>query len=272
MKLIEMTWPEIAEAAPRTVAVLPLAAIEQHGLHLAVSTDTALITAIAEQVEAQLKSDIVLCPTQVYGSSHHHLGFNGTMSIGFETYIRVVIDLVESLLSAGFRRIVLLNGHGGNITPGRQALTMLSDRHDDTLQPNIALATYWEMDAPAYSGEPPMESGALSHACEYETSMMLHLYPERVHLDRVQTAQRTPKNGYIPWMIDEPYRGVTMSKRTHFVVSTGASGQPELAAPEKGAHLIGRAVAATTEFLDQFKTWPLMPDLRDEANQSKGDK
>ncbi|HVF09899.1 MAG TPA: creatininase family protein, partial [Abditibacteriaceae bacterium] len=240
----------------------------QHGLHLAVSTDTALVTAIAEQVEAALAGDIVLCPTQVYGSSHHHLGFKGTMSIGFETYIRVLVDLVESLLSAGFRRIVLLNGHGGNITPGRQALTMLSHSHDDTLQPNIALATYWEMDAPAFSGEPPMESGALSHACEYETSMMLHLYPERVHLDWIQAARRPPKNGYIPWQIDEPYRGVTMSKRTHFVASTGASGQPELATPEKGAHLISKAVAATTEFLHHFKTWPLMPDLRDETNTS----
>jgi len=264
MKLIEMTWPEIAEVAPRTVAVLPLAALEQHGFHLAVSTDTAIVTNIAERTEAALTNDIVLCPTQVYGSSHHHLGFQGTMSIGFETYIRVLVDLVDSLLSAGFRRIVLLNGHGGNITPGRQALTMLSDRHDDTLQPNIALATYWEMDAPAFAGEAPMESGALSHACEYESSMMLHLHPERVHLERIKLAARPPKNGYIAWHIDEPYRGVTMSKRTHFVTGTGASGQPQLAAAHKGEHLINRAVAATTEFLNQFKTWPLMPDLRDE--------
>ena len=70
----------------------------------------------------------------------------------------VLVDLVESLLSGGFRRIVVLNGHGGNITPGKQAMVMLSNRHDDALQPNIAFATYWELGGVAFKGQPPMET------------------------------------------------------------------------------------------------------------------
>src|SRR5690606_16845818 len=102
-----------------------------------------------------MQEDVVLCPALPFGSSHHHLAFPGTLSISHETYIRVLVDLVESLLQSGFLRIAILNGHGGNITPGKQALTMLSHRHDDSLRPNIALATYWELAGEAFRGAPP---------------------------------------------------------------------------------------------------------------------
>jgi creatinine amidohydrolase len=262
MKLMAMSSPQVKEAAERAVALLPIAAIEQHGPHLAVSTDTALVTAVAERAESQMVGDLVLCPTLPFGSSHHHLAFPGTLSISHETYIHVLVDLVESLLQSGFRRIVVLNGHGGNVTPGKQALTMLSHRHDDSLQPNIAFATYWELAGDAFHGAPPLETPALSHACEYETSMMLYLYPERVDLSQAQRAKRPKPNGYIGWEDDEPYRGVSMSKRTHFVSSTGASGRGDLATAAKGEHLVNAAVASLVEFLEQFKTWPLLEDLR----------
>src|SRR6266487_6414023 len=119
------------------VVLLPLGAIEQHGPHLAVSTDTDIVTEIALQAERQLHTDILLCPTLPFGSSHHHLSFGGTMSVSVTTYIQIIVELVESLLMNGFRRIVLLNGHGGNITPVKQALTILSNKYDTTLKPNI---------------------------------------------------------------------------------------------------------------------------------------
>jgi creatinine amidohydrolase len=185
------------------------------------------------------------------------------MSLAHETFTRVLIELVESLLQGGFQRIVLLNGHGGNITPAKQALSILSHRHDDTRQPNIALATYWELGGSAFAGEAPMESPALSHACEYETSMLLHLFPERVQMEHAQRATRPPKNAYIAWEDEQPYRGVAMSKRTHFISSRGSSGRPDLATVGKGAHLLQRASDALIEFLREFKSWPLMEDLRD---------
>jgi creatinine amidohydrolase len=262
MKLLAMSSPQIQEAASRTVALLPIAAIEQHGPHLAVSTDDALVTTVAERVESRMTDDLILCPTLPFGSSHHHFAFPGTLSISHETYIRVLVDLAESLLHSGFRRIVILNGHGGNITPGKQALAMLSHQHDDELRPNIALATYWELAGEVFQGAPPMETPALSHACEYETSMMLHLYPERVDLSQAARQKRPAANGYIGWEDDEPYRGVSMSKRTHFVSSTGASGRSDLATAAKGEHLLNAAVASLVEFLEQFKTWPLLEDLR----------
>ncbi len=104
---------------------------------------------------------ILLCPTLPFGSSHHHLHFGGTISITSSTYIQVVIELVESLIQNGFRRIVLLNGHGGNIIPVKQALTMLSYKLDNLHNINIVLATYWELAGNSFRGGPPMESPAL---------------------------------------------------------------------------------------------------------------
>lgn len=261
MKLVEMTSPQVRDVADSAVAILPLAAIEQHGAHLAVSTDTALVTSIAESAEAALREQVVLCPTLPFGSSHHHLAFAGTLSLSPQLYVTVVVELVESLLQSGFRRIVLLNGHGGNITPVRLALGVLSHKYDDSLRPNIALVTYWELGGAAFAGEAPMESPALSHACEYETSMMLHLFPERVRMAYAIRGASAEPNDYIGWEDDQPYRGVSMSKRTHFISDAGSSGRPDLATAAKGEHLYKTAVGATIQFLQDYQNWPAMPDL-----------
>jgi creatinine amidohydrolase len=169
--------------------------------------------------------------------------------------------MVECILKLGARKIVLLNGHGGNITPVRQALGMLSHKYDESLKPNIALITYWEVAGKIFAGESPMESPALSHACEYETSLILHLFPEKVVKDKIERANRPPKNGYIPWEDDEQYKGVSMVKQTEFISSNGCSGEPQLGTAEKGKHLFDHAVNSVVEFITSFKTWPLMESL-----------
>lgn len=253
--------PILREQIKSKVILFPLGAIEQHGPHLAVSTDTSLVTALAVEAERQRPEDVLLCPTLPFGYSHHHLALGGTISVSIETYTKFVVEMVESLIETGFRRIILLNGHGGNITPVKQALAVLSGKYDNTLNPNIALTTYWELGGKAFVGAPPMESLALSHACEYETSMMLHLFPEKVFSDQIERAKRPPSNGYIPWEDDEEYRGVTMVKKTQFISSNGSSGEPQLGTAQKGEHLITNAVEKLVQFIDEFKTWPFMEDL-----------
>ena len=243
------------------VIILPLGAIEQHGPHLSVSTDTDIISQIALHAEKQLADDVLFCPTLPFGSSHHHLSFGGTLSISITTYTQLVVELVESMLQSGFRRVVLLNGHGGNITPVKQALAILSHKYDANRTPNIALVTYWELAGKIFAGEPPMESPALSHACEYETSLMLHLFPDKVFFDQVQRAKRPESNGFIPWEDDEPYRGVTMVKQTEFISGNGSSGEPQLATAKKGEHLFEYAVESLVRFLISFKTWPFLKDV-----------
>lgn len=252
---------ETLQQAKDNVLILPLGAIEQHGPQLATGTDMHIVTRVAEAVERQRQAEIILAPTLAFGSSHHHLSFGGTISISADTYTQVLREMVASLIRAGFRRIILLNGHGGNITPAKQALALLSHDLDETVQPNIALATYWELAGSAFGGEPPMESPALSHACEYETSLMLYLYPERVSMERVQRAGRPPQNGYIAWEDDIPYKGVTLFKQTAFLSSNGSSGEPQLATAAKGNHLFDKATDSLLRFADAFRDWPLMEKL-----------
>jgi creatinine amidohydrolase len=257
LRLCEMTSPDAGQAAG-LVAVLPVGAVEQHGPHLPVTTDTDIVTAIAAAAEQRLPGRVVLCPTLPYGSSHHHRAFAGTLSVGPELFTRLLVDLVLSLEHSGFRRIVVLNGHGGNITPARQALAVLA------AEPvaEVVLATYWELAGKAFAGQPPMESPALSHACEYETSMMLSLHGERVRFERVSRSRAPARNDYVAWEDDAPYRGVSIVRRTEFLSDIGCSGEPRKATREKGAHLISAAVEALTGFLNDFASWAPREDLR----------
>jgi creatinine amidohydrolase len=201
----------------------------------------------------------MLCPTLPFGCSHHHLAFAGTMSIAPELFTKVLVELTESLLLSGFRRIVLLNGHGGNIVPASQALAILSHRYDDQFRPNIALVSYWELAGAAFTGEPPLESPQARHACEYETSLMLFLHPDRVNMMQVQPAQQPVVQEYIG---AGNHNGLVLQKQFHFLTDQGSIGSPELATREKGEHLLNRATEATVNFIKDFSGWPLLDALR----------
>jgi len=261
MLFANLTYKTINQQTREKVVILPLGATEQHGPHMAVSTDTDIVTHVAAGCEALLPDDILLCPALPFGSSHHHLSFGGTLSLSITTYTQAIVELVESLLNNGFRKIILLNGHGGNITPVKQALAVLGNRYDSTMSPNIALVTYWETAGSIFAGAAPMESPALSHACEYETSMMLHLFPEKVWMNLAERSVRPETNGFIPFEDDEPYKGVTLFKQTAYISSNGSSGHPQLATAEKGQYLIENAVRSVSDFITSFKNWPLLPDL-----------
>ncbi|MFN5767872.1 MAG: creatininase family protein, partial [Pirellulaceae bacterium] len=95
MKLIELSWPSIAKLAPDTPVVLPIAAIEQHGHHLPVWTDSLLLGEVMERVERRMSDRILVAPLQWLGNSHHHLDFAGTLSASPRTYLDLLSDLVE---------------------------------------------------------------------------------------------------------------------------------------------------------------------------------
>ena len=261
MIFANQTYPALNSNTEKIV-MIPLGATEQHGLHLPVGTDTSIVTSVAQSAETKRPDDILLCPTLAFGSSHHHLSYGGTISISPDLYSLIIKDLVTSLLQCGFKKIVLLNGHGGNITPAKQALSLLSKDVKAAHHANVVLATYWELGGAAFAGDTPMESPALSHACEYETSMMLDLFPENVKMDQVKRAKRPNQNGYIGWEDDVPYKGVSIFKPTAYISDNGSSGEPQLGAAAKGEHLINKAVAALVEFIDSFKEWPLLEKLQ----------
>ncbi len=249
----ELTSPDLGRIARDRIALLPIAATEQHGPHLPVITDTALVSEVARRVHSELEQDVVLLPTLWVGSSHHHLGFPGTMSLRSETYINVLQDLAESLLATGFRKIVFLNGHGGNIVPLAEAIYRLTLSPRDTA-PWIVGATYWLLEQ---SNETSsfMDSQKLTHACEYETSMMLALRVNGVKMNFAKGGQSEPWSKFYNLAGTGPSTVMVGETFSDFTTN-GAMGHPEKATVEKGERLISHYARTLTAFLTEFLQWP----------------
>lgn len=196
----EYTREELKAIAAEALVVLPVGAIEQHGPHLPVGVDTYAVTHIAHAAAAVLEGQfpLLVAPTLPYGSSHHHLPFGGTLSISTETYLRTVSDLVESLIVGGFRRIFILNGHGGNNEIIQLVARDLALRHDA----QIAAASYWSIAwAGLIAADAHKHGGLPGHAGIFETSLMLALHATlirepRPHRDNL--GQPDPR-GYAPY-------------------------------------------------------------------------
>lgn len=249
-----LSSPEIGRLAPRLTALLPIAATEQHGNHLPVITDTAIVTELARRVEDALPRKVALLPTFWVGSSHHHLGFPGTVSLRSETYIRVLQDLVESLLAGGFRRVVLLNGHGGNVIPAAEALYRVTLEHPEKTAPWVACATYWHTAREELAAQTFMESPKLTHACEYETSLMLGLRTDWVDMKRARGRRAVRRSRFYDPLGYQPSR-VMVCETFSQMTDTGAMGRPDRATAEKGNRLYDLITPCLVDFVREFAAW-----------------
>src|SRR3989442_10110526 len=120
-------------------ALLPVGSCEQHGRHLSFATDYLIPTEIAKRVSA--RTGVPVAPTLCFGMSVHHMDFPGTLTLSPDTFVAVIRDLVESLYRHGFHRVLIVNGHGGNIAPLTTALSTLADRHRDL---RLKVGHWWQ--------------------------------------------------------------------------------------------------------------------------------
>jgi creatinine amidohydrolase len=252
MLLENLSWPEVKSLKlANKVALFPLGSFEQHGPHLPLTTDTDIVTAIARHVE-QRRVDKVLClPTLWPGHSTHHLFFPGTLSVHQMPYIQLLIELCHSVVNMGAQKIFLLNGHGGNDIPARAALRELKS---DFPKKQFVFASYWSLAAQTLKDIRESETGGLGHACEMETSIMLHLHPERV---KTELARRDgPKHKDAYRKSDMQYsRPVYFVNEFHEVSKTGTIGHPDLATAEKGERFLDGIVGEVLDFVDEFAKW-----------------
>jgi creatinine amidohydrolase len=246
MKIHEMTYPEIGKLPRESVLVLaPIAACEQHGPHLATFTDTILVTAVADGVERALPGEVLQLPTLWFGASHHHLRFGATLSAHVDTHIQMLCDLLTPLLEDGWRRVLVLNGHGGNVDTMQTALRRLQPRFRDRV---LAAASYWEPAAAALAELAEGPRKAVGHACEMETSMMLALRPDLVRRDQIK--DDPPRD-------DAALRGVYLAEDMRQRTGHGAVGFPERATAEKGKAMIAAAVGRTADVVRALLKRPL---------------
>src|SRR5438477_3934933 len=180
MNLAELTWPDVNALSRDTPVIFPVAALEQHGRHMPVFTDSMLMGEIVRRAETALGVRALFAPIQWLGSSHHHMDFPGTLSAEPRIYIDLLCGLLENFMAHGFKRLLILNGHGGNDVPGKQAVFEVRQRHRDRKDLLLLFATYWHLGTQPQVEEPALKQSVMGHACEWETSMVLHLAPHLV--------------------------------------------------------------------------------------------
>ncbi len=168
--------------APEAVAVFPTSSTEQHGPHLTVRVDALLVGEVVRRAMEDVVTSrpVVVLPPLVFGASDHHRPWAGVLSLNLDTYMRVVRDICESLALNGFRRVLLVNGHGGNDAPNMVAARDVVNRFDIRIDAH----SYWDINRAALLALTPAEFGNVpGHASDFETSCVLVADPEVVRPD-----------------------------------------------------------------------------------------
>ena len=239
-----LTWKQV-DALPResTLLVLPTAAIEQHGHHLPLATDTLinnlLLGKALEHIPAELS--IYALPPICYGKSNEHLGYPGTLSVSAQTFLAVVRDLGASIAAGGFKKVVLYNTHGGN--------TSLVDVLARDLRAEFGLRTFSLFGSPGatFEGVSPQERTYGFHAGEIETAYLLHATPELVRRD-AYTANYIARVDQ-PELLKPEGSSANFAWLTRDIAPSGVLGDPSAATAENGARWVDEAAARIAEIL-----------------------
>ena len=193
----ELTWPEVNEAVEMgKIPIIPTGAVEQHGHHLPLKVDHLCANAVATEA-ARLKAEFALVlPPVSYGYVHHVMDFPGSINIHHEHFIQYVLGITKSLAYHGFKKMIILNGHGSN----HNLVDMVARRTIVETDASCTFTSWWQL-LKVHPGfdEKWRESvfpGGCSHAGELETSMLLHLSPESVRKDKIKSEiAKTNKRG-----------------------------------------------------------------------------
>ncbi len=233
-------------AARDAVVLLPMASTEQHGPHLPTGVDDILVTAVCRRTARLLAPGLsaVVAPTVWCGLADHHVAFGGTFSLSLATYHALLRDLCRSILKAGFGRIVLVNGHAGNIV----GLAAISAELTRELEAPIATATYF-MVAEEIAGLLENQGG-LMHACEAETSMMMAAAPELVDASRLPDAHG-PAFDIAASLMPTLKRSVAFDRLT----ASGVAGDARRASAAKGEALLEACASALAARLQAGEPW-----------------
>jgi creatinine amidohydrolase len=244
-----MTAPDLRAIATRdnALAILPAGSLEQHGPHLPVITDTASASAASVAAARLVAKDVpvAVLPGLWLGLSEHHLPFGGTISVDYAAYRAILESIVRSLRAIGFARLLIVNGHGGNIDPLAVASRELAVAYDMP----IVTTTPWFL-APAKIAAIFESDTAPKHACEGETSVMMAVAGDIVKADKLDEAmQQAPAPVHAPAGFSRFY---SFSERAPV---TGTWGDPRTATAEKGKRFLAVQAEALAEAIRNKALW-----------------
>ena len=255
----KLTWPEINDAIGMgKVCVVPCGAVEQHGPHLPLDVDLVCPTGVARGAGLQIPEKMLVLPVVAYGYTGHVMDFPGTINNHFEHFINHVLDITKSLAYHGFKKILLLNGHGSNMPN----LDLVARRTNLETDAECVLTAWWQLLTVDKEFLPSWREskfpGGCSHAGELETSLYWYLDGDNVRKDKI-------KSGVISFNEeDSPFQYVdlfgqgpaTVVSWTSSYSETGVLGDAEAASEEKGKRAYDEAVRQLVNFITWFKDRP----------------
>jgi len=225
---------EAIEGGALKALIVPTGSTEQHNEHLAMINDTASVTLVAQQAALLLYPAVMVATPVSVGISPHWMDRKGTLSLKKETFLAVVFDICESLRAHGVKRILVLNGHGGNVAPLRESVPEFARKLGIRIETN----SYWDAYTPEIIKRHMQSGKAPGHAGEFETSFAMAAFPERIHWEGVDYARIKPL-----LHINDP---ASAAQEEEF------AREAKLASTAKGEAMIGIAVKWTAERLRQL--------------------
>lgn len=254
----ELTWPEINDAvAAGMIPVLPVGSVEQHGHALPLRVDWLCANSVVEEAALRSSGKLLAMPPVQYGYCRHVMDFPGTIAIHPMNLINFCLDITKSVAYHGFKKIIIINGHGSN----RHLLELVARRTALETDAMCAIVSWWDL----LRADPEFNSkwresvfpGGCGHAGELETSMLMYLDPASVREDKI--SDNLGKGTAFRW-VDLFAEGPVSIPGYHSQgTETGVGGQPSLATAEKGKIAFEGAVNFLLEFTKEFDERPMQP-------------
>lgn len=245
-RLDELSYDDVRSGPPFVTAVLPFGATEPHNLHLPYGTDTFQSEAVGDRackLASERGARVLLLPTIAYGTETNQMAFPLAMNLNPTTLARVVADLVDSLARHGVRKLLLLNGHGGN-----DFKWMLREMYGKG-PVHLFLCNWYKVAADRY---PALFENAGDHAGEMETSLILELEPDLVRLEKADAGSMASTR------FDAVNRGwIEMTRPWHLLTTNSGAGDPRPATAEKGRQLLEIVVDRIAGFLVELAACPV---------------
>ena len=240
--LFDMSWPEVQEALKTVkVALVPTGSTEQHGPNGTFEVDTARAREIAIRLGKRLYPHALVTPPVQFGVSGHHIRFPGTITLRPNTFIEVLMDIAWSLSQHGIRKLVFLNGHGGN----RPSLSIVVNR----IKYELGIDAAWVSPTSVVQDiiEQHVESPIIGHACESEMSQCLYLWPQCVKQDALEKGTIYPH-------VYETWRRLPVEHGRYWdeITQNGALGDATKASYEFGKIAVETALDRLTEYIREF--------------------
>jgi creatinine amidohydrolase len=243
VRLDEMSWPDVREFLTKPHAIiLPIGSTEEHGAHLPLNVDSLTVTYIAESAARKVMEEnnlnVLVAPTIDYTDVSPHKMFPGTIGVKLDTYLRVLVDIMEAFLDQGFQNIIALSGHLENNSPLEVAVRMVKEKRPKA---NLfALTAVHGLGFEAMPGLVKAVPAGIGHALEIETSYSMVIQPQNVHLEKTL-------KGYRKLPISTRYIGPTGQDKSKGVLycsgvleseESGTAGDPTMASKEAGEKLL----------------------------------